>query len=600
MARTGYVALVVDGRPDAAEAASEIAERLREERGWTPLATVGDCQVWSTRPAVVPVHLLSAGRGIALGDLFDHPDAAAERARDGSDAAVRPLEVATRLSRRHWGRYVALISGVDSWSVFRDPSGQFDALIWRRDPGLTFIASDIADLPTWMQPHRLCLNWERIAAFLAAPSASTTEPLFDGITAVGPGDLLGLRPSACSHPVWRPAQFLTPFESAETATAALIPRVDGAVAALLGSHDQVLFELSGGLDSAILAGALGALGQTGRVSQWLHWADLRGEADELRFARAVTDRLGLPLTLVTQPVEPIEPGDLAELASSFWPAMSGADAVRDRDETARLKATGASAILSGQGGDAVFFQMRSAQVMADAMRLHGLKTLLSPLLPAVARRTQQSVWAVLAEVRRGRPKAMPVRSSLISSWLQGAAPSHAHAWVLDPDAMTALPGKRTQIRTLANCHVYHGQSRRRGVADLLYPLLAQPVVELCLRIPTPVLAGDSHDRRFARRVFADRLPRSVQERATKGALNSYFSHLVIASRDSLGPFLREGCLVEAGLLDPAALERVFDPNLLIQNGYPTEVLWAASVEAWVRHWQGLAPDSGAAPRWRPG
>jgi asparagine synthase (glutamine-hydrolysing) len=601
VARIGFVALVADDHGGAATAADDVAARLQAETGWSPLAAVRSCRVWSTRLVEIPLHRLPDGRGLVLGDLFEHPDArGASRLVPGTGAA-KPNAFATamQLSRQRWGRYVALISAVDGWSAFRDPGGQLDALVWRRDPGLTVVASDIADLPAWLRPPRLALNWERIAAFLAAPAATTTEPLFDGVSAVGPGDLLPFRPGAVPQPVWRPAQFLTPLETAESAAAALVPRVDAAVADMVGPHRRMLFELSGGLDSAILAGALGALGQTCRVSQWLHWADSRGEADEQRFARAVADRLGVPLTVVPQPVAPIEPSDLAELASSFWPAMSGADTVRDRDETARLRASGADAIVSGQGGDAVFFQMRSAQVMADALRLYGPRVLTSPLLPAVARRSQQSIWSVLAEVRRGGPARPASRSSLISPWLRAAAPEHAHAWVLDPEAQAAPPGKRLQIRTLANCHVFHGQSRRRAVADLLYPLLAQPVVELCLRIPTPVLAGDPHDRRYARRVFAERLPDAVRERTTKGALNGYFSHLVMASRTTLGPFLREGCLVEAGLLDPVALERVFDPNFLIQGGFPTEVLWAASVEAWVRYWQTQLPDSAAAPRWRP-
>ena len=596
MARSGFLALISDGCPDAVAASAEVVERLAAERSWRPVAQGPNGVAWSTRRAAIAAHRLPDGMGFVVGDLFDHPNAGGQCAvLAGGQSA---LDVAARLCRRHWGRYVAFIAEPDGWSVFRDPSGQLDALVWRREPGLTFVASDLADLPIWVAPSRLALNWNRIAAFLAAPAASTTEALFDGIAAVGPGDLEPLQPGGSAQAVWRPTQFLTPFETAETAAQALVPCVDAAVAALLGAHDQVLFELSGGLDSAILAGAVGALGETGRVAQWVHWAEQRREADELKYARAVTDRLGVALTPVSQPIAPIEPADLAELGSRFWPAMSGADVVRDRDETARLEATGATAVVSGQGGDAVFYQMRSAQVMSDALRLYGLKTLVSPLLPAVARRTQQSVWGVLAEMYHGRPKDVPVRSSLISRWLQAAAFDHAHAWMRDPEVQAALPGKRIQIRALANNHVYHGQSRRREVADLIYPLLAQPVVELCLRIPTPVLAGDAHDRRFVRQAFADRLPAPVRDRTAKGALNAYFSHLVIASRDTLGPFLREGVLVEAGLLDPAALDRIFDPNQLIQDGYPTEVLWAASVEAWVRYWQTRVPDSSAAPRSR--
>jgi asparagine synthase (glutamine-hydrolysing) len=279
--------------------------------------------------------------------------------------------------------------------------------------------------------------------------------------------------------------------------------------------------------------------------------------------------------------------------------MSGVDAARDRDEAARLEQSGATAIVSGQGGDAIFFQMPSALVLTDEMRRSGWRALSTALPADLARRTQGSVWRVLRDARaaaRGRSPP-PHRSSLISGELRAATAGVAHAWVEAARDAGVAPGKRLQIEAISNCHVYHGQSRRRRQGELLYPLLAQPVVELCLAIATADLAGGAHDRLYARAVFSERIPEAVRRRRTKGAFNVEFGRLVARSAEVLRPFLVDGCLAEAGLLDREAVRRALDPAVTIQGGQPTEVMWAACVEAWVRYWQTRLPDSRAAPRW---
>jgi asparagine synthase (glutamine-hydrolysing) len=97
-------------------------------------------------------------------------------------------------------------------------------------------------------------------------------------------------------------------------------------------------------------------------------------------------------------------------------------------------------------------------------------------------------------------------------------------------------------------------------------------------------------------VFADRIPDCVRQRRAKETVTVYFSKLVANSLPMLRPYLLDGCLTAAGLLDRQALERILDPNQLIWEGKATHILWAASAEAWVRHWQTQVLDSLQAPR----
>jgi asparagine synthase (glutamine-hydrolysing) len=199
---------------------------------------------------------------------------------------------------------------------------------------------------------------------------------------------------------------------------------------------------------------------------------------------------------------------------------------------------------------------------------------------------------------RGRAPARKVVNSLVTRACAAASEGTEHAWVQAAQRSGLPPGKQLHIRALATNHFNHGVSRRRREADLLFPLLSQPILELCLPIATPDLAGASYDRPFQRAIFADRLPEVVLNRRAKGDLSVYFAKLMANSVGMLRPFLLEGCLCGAGVLDRGVLERVLDPDHMILNDVANDLVGAAAVEAWVRHWQTRVPDAPDAGRIR--
>jgi asparagine synthase (glutamine-hydrolysing) len=605
VARGAYLALIPTARaPDAAARLGELAARLAAEGDWAVAASAAGVQVWTAGEAPPPVSRLPNAAGVLVGDAFPMPGGAPLSALPARLRSQDPLPDARWLSRNVWGRYVALFpdAGADA-AIYRDPSGLWDGLIWRLGEGLWGIASDLNRAPPWLRPRRMSLNWDRIARYTALPTAFTSDSLFDDVEAVGPGELVRLGGKAAAPTlIWRPSEHLGAGRCDRAAAQAeLLRRVDCCTSALAGRYDKLIVQLSGGLDSSILAGSLAATGHAPRVVQWLNRVGDRAEADERAYARAVADRLGVPLTAVVKPLAPLTEADLRDLGDAFWPAMDGLEPWRDRDEAARLIATGARAVVSGQGGDAIFFQPPTPLIVADALRAEGLGVVGSPLLAEVARRTRKSVWRVLAEARRAsRGKAPPTMapSSLMTAETRALAAGALHRWAADARERDAPPAKQMQIVGLANHHVYHGDSRSRRVGDTLFPLLAQPVLEHCLSIPIPDLVRGGDDRPFARAAFADRLPDLVLQRRRKGNYSAFFAHLVAVSLDTLRPLLLDGCLCRAGVLDRAAVERMLDVRQLICSPRAAELLWAASVEAWLRHWQTRVPDSPAAARRR--
>jgi len=593
--RRAYLALAWRPATPASALAEAHTRVLDAHPDWRPAGAAEGLRVWTAADGVFPVSVHPDG--FVIGDSFGHPDARFEPGAGGAPAATaRALLAAT------WGQYVALLRGADGGtSVLRDPSGAVGAFTWALAPGLHVVASDPTRAPHGLGPRHPFLNWDRIGRFLAHPAAMTIAPLLDDVRAVGPGDLLDLD-TGRALPLWRPHTFVAQAADDPTQAAeALVARVDHCLAALAGPHDSVLMELSGGLDSSILAGSLAAGGLSHRVRQWINLRDPRREADETRYASAVTERIGASLTSVPWTPGEIQEADLAELASGFWPALAGVDAGRDQDMAARVAATGATAILSGQGGDAAFLQVPSALVAADALQADGFAALIrSPVLADLARRTRRSVWSVLGEARaaaKGKVRRTDFTSSLASAELRAAARGLAHPWDLAARDAGLSPGKQLHVQAVSLHHVNHGASRRRQVADLLHPLAAQPVLELCLALPTPWLAGGSFDRPFARDAFAERIPQVVRDRRAKGVATVHFQKLVANSLPFLRLYLLDGVLADAGLLDRRALAHALDPNGLIWDARARDVMAAAAVEAWVRYWQTRTADSKVAA-WR--
>jgi len=517
--------------------------------------------------------------------------------------ARTPQATAEGLLAEGWGEYVAVLPEPlrSELAILRDPSGLLDALAWTWGD-LRVVCSDYRSAPRWLRPTRPFLNWDRIACWMAAPPIRTHEPLFDDIEGVAPGELLRLPAEGPPRRslLWRPGRFAaSPVSDPVEAKAELVRRLDLCVDGLLEDRGPVMLRLSGGVDSSIVAGTIAAVGRAGQVAVWLNRHTTRSEGDERPFARAVTDRLGLSLTTVERRVEPIRPEDLAELADSFWPAVNGVDAVRDRDEATRLVAAGADAVLSGDGGDALFFKKATPLIVVDALRLNGWRAFRSPVAVQTAQRLRTSVWRVLGAAWRGRrprPEGSGDGLGFIPRDIAELGRELRHPWVTDALAFDLPPAKASQILPLANLHTLHGDSRTHRVADPIFPILAQPVVEHLLAIPAPILTGDGGDRRLARAAFEDRLPACVAGRRQKSVMPAFFSQVVAASAPGLRPYLLDGCLAAAGLVDRKALSAALDPAELIRTGRSSEVLWLATAEAWVRYWQTRVPDSPLAHR----
>lgn len=530
------------------------------------------------RTLVHPLEVRSAGEddivlgeahatdGMGVFDLRDIPQLDAE-------AASR------RLARGSWGAYVHVrrAPGTGAVSVFRDPSGALEALVWRRDEA-TLVASILPDWLDGALPRELTLDWDRVAAFAVNPTLQTAGLALSGLHAVAAGELWT---EARVLQVWRPSAFAREGRSRRGCEPqALVAAVDPVVARL--GRGRVLIEVSGGLDSAIVATGLASAG--GQVACALNYHVRDRQGDERSFAREVALSLGVALTEAEKIERPLDLKALGEISGGPRPALNAFDHHHDRDVAERCAALGVDVILTGQGGDNVFFQTPTPLIAADGL-LNGLTV--SAALD-LARWQRRSVYRLIREAMRARLRpasgldGRPV-AFLTTRALEAGRVAEPHPWLADLQEVP--PSKRLQIASLANAQIVNGVSRRGQAARLRHPLLAQPIVELCLGIPALELTRGGRDRGLARDAFAHRLPASVTERATKGRLSAYYGRVLALSLSELRRLLLDGRLVQQGLIDARALDPVLSVEHLLWRGGYGVLVNLIMLELWVRAWE---------------
>jgi asparagine synthase (glutamine-hydrolysing) len=583
-----------------AATAAQWSQALAASPAWARAHQAGTLEVWTGGPGPLPVTPWRDPETLIIGRILDRP-AAAPAATEPQMGAAPMLTAARALVRDHWGSYVALLRdpSTGGWWVLRDPSGALDVLTWRRD-GLAVIAADIEPLPARMGPPRPALDWDAITDFIRRPAAIAARCALETVETVAPGDLQPMgAPAREAIALWRPADWARRAgEPAADVEVRLRGAVDQAVQGLLPLTGDCLVEVSGGLDSTVVATILTRLGFGPRIAAALHFHGDRPEGDERAWAALVWAQLARPEMVLPLEIAALTAEDFAGLSRSARPAINAIDVGRDRTTAAALRRTGAAAILTGKGGDAIFFQHPTAMILADHLAAHGRRHALGPLAQDLARWFRRSVWSVAAEALRGLggdPPAPPA-SPLWGPRTREPAVGAAHPWLADLADLP--PAKRFQIEAVTLAQLHRGISRYAQVAPVVHPLMAQPVLELGLSIATWALVRGGRDRGLARAAFADCAPPAVLARRSKGELNAYYARTVAQNLAFLRPHLLDGCLARAGVLDHRALEAALDADALIRRSDAAGLLSAVAVESWVRHWQGRAPDSEAAPRCR--
>jgi len=581
MTPTRYIILVQSASGDR-ELAARFAERARSIPDLHPVFDCGPVSVAAT--ASSPLRL--GHRGLVLGSLLGR-DATRETVALEPDECDRiTASGGHHLIAHYWGPYIAVIADPTTGRVdiIRAPLGELPCYIVHQS-GVTILASDI-DLLAAFDYFKPVVAWHEVLRHLATRDLHDAKTCLLDLIELPGGQRMTIAPGgAKTDALWSPWTFngrnqrLARMEQAveEVGHAART-----SIKARTAPFSKAVLMLSGGLDSSIVAAGLVGTG-IDVAALTLVTRDAIG--DERQHARRVTDHLALPLTEGLRDVSRI---DITRSGAERLPRPT----VRlFLQESARIASElaerlGAQALFNGGGGDSVFCSLQSANPAADRLRVRGPGPAFLQTASDIAQLAHASVPAVIADaVRRawlGKPPFMPFRDmSLLSRSITADIDFiDRHPWLRAPPG--ALPGETAHVRHIAFAQSYVESLDPQAALPTVAPLLSQPLVETCLRVPSWLWCNGGRNRAVARQAFAQDLPPETIARRSKGTPDSFVAEIFETHRASIRDMLADGLLVQQGLIDRAAVLHVLaDPGCARGDSF-RRILQFVDVEAWAQ------------------
>jgi len=529
-------------------------------------------------------------RLIVIGDAFDR-DSPGEDGMNHADAAALSGLSLGDLPDRIWGSYVAIGRNSESASatLLRDPSGATSVYFAQAGPLL--IVADA--MPRWLREAadiRPSIDRDRLGVALENPLLLTHRLPLHGVETLAAGCVREWDGSLS-----KPVQMIWPTPGvlaaeheldAEVAQQRLRSTVARSCQGRFTSCEPIILELSGGLDSTIVLGALASAPKPPDIV-CVNFAAAHSGGDERNHAREATEHWNVPLIEITADAREFRFEDILQAEQPVEPVIFGMDPLLERASVSVAAAFDASAVLTGQGGDAVFYNRPTPWSAVDYARDYGFRAFGSTIPFDTALRAGCSIWQVYRLMigdrfreRRETEDRLPGAHLAIGDRSDPRAV--AHPWL---DRLSALPpGRRDQLRAITNCQHFNSPTWRAATTPLAHPLLAQPIVEACLSIPTYQLSGGTINRKLARAAFADWLPTGIRRRRGKGDASTYYRRAVAENAGFLRDYLGNGTLVAHGFLNGEAIVAALEPESLVWNDDARLIATYTAFEAWARYW----------------
>lgn len=524
-----------------------------------------------------------AGRGLIVGQLFDR----------GSD---RPLNLLTndavhdiltsdgrRLAERYWGAYVAFLSSRAGVTVVRAPLGDLPCYYTNLGDDLA-LASDLP-LLRCLRPVLGGVDWGELSRHVMAPDVRRPATCLDMVTELQGGNALHRDHHTTIESLWSPWHFVRGNRQiAEPREAAnrLRGTVRSAVRARLHPFQRPLIRVSGGLDSSIVVAGLST---AGRDCVGLTMVTDDPSGDERVFARTLAAAFDVSLVERHRRVTSIDPlrslsAGLPRPATRMFMQDSLAAAFAVADEQ------GADVIVDGGGGDNVFCYLQTVAPIVDQYRTAGWGAALRQTLLDVATLTQTPVGevayrAIRRGLRRSSQYRWPPKVDLLSPAARElAASSMQHPWFECP--ADALPGQAAQVALLVSAQSWVESLDPMTPLPTVSPLLAQPIVETSLSIPSWLWVAGGRDRAVARRAFEPDLPAMIIDRRSKAGPDGFLAQIFETHRQTLREMLLGGHLAKQGIIDVASVEAATRLDGFTRGYEFLRVLHLADAEVWAQ------------------
>lgn len=414
-----------------------------------------------------------------------------------------------------------------------------------------------------------------IDAYLRYPLLRTPRAGIEGVTEILTGEV-----SRLDSPGRRAASWL-PWDYATSPPRRVDPRELGelvreTILAWSGRFEHVQLELSGGIDSSIVAACLAARSEPWRA---ITMVTAEPDGDERVYARAVADRANVSLAELMLPAEPADP-IVPATALRVRPGGFGLIAPTDAAFLASAQDYGADAIFSGTAGDGAFGYQTSIAPALDAFHYSGIRAAFRAARDQ-ARIMDDNIWRALRHGVRGYFRGIrlwPVDDLLLSE--RHASERPLHPWMVDAERVP--PGQRRYGLGLLSIQPFLDGYDRSRVLPKIAPLLAQPLIEFGLGVPSWQWGEGGVNRALVREAFRAELPDIVLTRRSKGRILSMFLPTFEHNRQRLRAYLLDSWLAGAGLIDVDAIDAILSGRKEAETLEMLRILQFADIESWAR------------------
>jgi asparagine synthase (glutamine-hydrolysing) len=607
-----YIGLLWNGaNPTSRGYARSLLARLRaQSSAWRTALHMPDGVILTAGelPGDPPRYIHAADRsGVILGNCFrtSQPHRPfPELSPEECDRIVRSS--GRSLIDEFWGNYVAFLwtRAGNSRLVVRSPCATLPCL--QTEVGGVHLYFSSMESCADLQSQPFTVNWQHLARTLIGPLQSERT---------GINEVREVRAGFCDeltggerirHCYWNPVRIANTnrIERFEAAVVELRNAARASVHAWSTRAARILHALSGGLDSSIVLSCLSTEAAHPDVTCLTHFAE-GADGDERPFARLVAKHFQYPLreNLRTSNID--VRGALYGVRLESNPGMRVRDIERIELDIAR--GLGVTAITKGSGGDELFVRHHAYFAAADLLRSRGIGFDLMDLLAHAAITEGETFWSTLARAVRGAffpyrwnpafvfRREQEGQGLLSPEAFDGALQSDKFDLPYVASTRDCAPGKLWQISLITVRRPYCSPWSVDDDVPTFSPLLSQPLVEACLRIPTWLQMRDRGERAVARAAFAATLPREAIERRSKGGAEDLAWRTFRANAPFIRELLLDGRLVRERLVCRRALEAALEgtPESPVRSTVPLFDLVGA--EAWLQPWDARRIRSASSP-----
>ncbi len=543
---------------------------------------------------------LPGDRGVVLGRIFatgtDGTDGTENHPVTFDDATAHRI-VTSRgrvMTREYWGAYLAFLWDKPGRAcyVIRDCSGKIPCY-WTCNENVHIFFSNIADVLPLDLPA-FSIDRTYLAAFIYSPELQIRSCALNEVKEILAGECVELGEDTVRQVVlWDPAhvyhaRIVEDYGDAVEELQATVRKCIGAWSSVYG---HILLRLSGGLDSAIVLGCLRDFRAAGSIT----CANIFGEypaEDERYYARIAAAHSGVRI-IEQESARHMFDDRQFSLPMSPKPDVTTLFATLERPLTNQIVADCcAETVWTGQGGDHLFMQLHTSLGASDYAARHGIDWRFRQAVTDAARLSREPYWFVLrSALGLSRSNMEWTPASLIQQeihFVKGdALPLHPNDYTAGPwtTSIQSLPkGKRAQVYFLSQVLNRHRPLPHFEAAFEHHPLLSQPIIDLCLQIPTYLLTRGGRDRALARNAFKDYVPPEILKREDKGDISFTAVDAIRRSEKFISSILMDGFLVNERIVSRTALEKyiVHGESLRVNNCRP--LLACIAAEIWARKW----------------